>query len=496
MSRSIIAIDAGTTGITVLCFGQNGLPGKHFYSEFPQYYPQPGHVEHDAEEIWTTTLRLLGEAVASCGGAAGVAAIGITNQRETTVVWERDTSRPIHRAIVWQCRRTAGRCQQLKADGHEELFRTRTGLVLDAYFSGTKLGWILDAVEGARERAERGELLFGTVDSYLLWRLTGGTSHLTDHSNASRTLLYNLEDRTWDPDLCEILGVPLVMLPGVQPSASDFGETAEAITGAPIPITGVCGDQQSALFGHGVVEAGGAKNTYGTGCFLLFSTGQELKPSKSGLLSTMACDAVGGPAYAQEGSVFVAGALVQWLRDGLGLLASAPESEGLARSVSDTAGVTIVPAFVGLGAPYWDSDARGAILGLTRGTSRAHIVRAALEAVAFQTRDLLEAIAKDTGEQLAELRVDGGMTKNDFLMQFQSDLLGVPVRRPANVEVTAAGAAYLAGLQVGFWKDWGEIEKLLPAPTIFEPQEMPRDELYAAWQDAVARVRSKGPEKE
>ncbi len=491
MSRYVLAIDAGTTGVTVLCFEKNGLPSRHFYSEFPQYFPRPGWVEHDVEEIWQTVQKLLAEALEACGGAAEVAAIGITNQRETTVVWERDTSRPIHRAIVWQCRRTMERCQQLKAAGHEERFKQATGLVLDAYFSGTKLGWILDQVDGSRARAQTGEVLFGTIDSYLLWRLTGGGSHLTDHTNASRTLLYNLEDRTWDPDLCEILGVPLEMLPGVQASSSHFGDTSAEITGQAIPITGMCGDQQSALFGHGAVEAGGAKNTYGTGCFLLFHTGDELKPSASGLLTTMACDAAGAPAYCQEGSVFVAGALMQWLRDGLGVISDAAESEQLARSVGDSGGVYIVPAFVGLGAPYWDMEARGAILGLTQGSGRAHVVRAALEAVAYQTRDLLEAIRADTGASLSNLRVDGGMCRNDFLMQFQADLLQVPVERPVNVEVTASGAAYLAGLQVGFWQNWGEISAQLPAARVFEPSnDVETDHLYAGWKDAVARVRS------
>jgi len=492
--RCVVAIDQGTTGSTVLVFDRSGRIVGRAYSEFKQHYPRPGWVEHDAEEIWRVTLRVLRQACRRARvQAREVAALGITNQRETTVLWDRATGKPVHRAIVWQDRRTTPLCEALRAEGAEAQVREKTGLVLDPYFSGTKLRWLLEQVPRAAERARRGELCFGTIDTWLVWRLTGGKVHATDATNASRTLLYDIHARAWDPSLCALLQVPEAILPAVHPSSGEFGRTTPDVLGAPIPIAGIAGDQQAALFGQGCVDAGMAKNTYGTGCFLLLNTGPRPVRSEHGLLTTIACDARGAPAYALEGSVFIAGAAIQWLRDGLGLLRKAAESERLARSVDSSLGVHLVPAFVGLGAPYWDPDARGALLGLTRGVMRAHVVRAALESLAFQTRDVVEAMAGDAGGAISTLRVDGGAAANGFLMQFQADLLGVPVERPRVVETTAMGAAFLAGLGTGFWRSQGELARARRIDRTFRPRMRPdtRDALYRGWQVAVDRVRSR-----
>jgi len=492
--RAVVAVDQGTTGSTVLVFDQAGRVVGRAYSEFRQHYPRPGWVEHDPDEIWRVTLRVLRQACRRAGvRARDIAGLGITNQRETTVLWDRRTGRPVHRAIVWQDRRTADFCEELRGRGLEDLVRLKTGLVLDPYFSGTKLRWLLHQVPRAAERARSGELSFRTIDTWLIWKLTGGRAHVTDPTNASRTLLYDIHAGAWDPDLCALLDVPAEVLPALRPSSGEFGTTDPSILGAPVPIAGVAGDQQAALFGQGCVEPGMAKNTYGTGCFLLLNTGAQPVASRHGLLTTVACDARGGRAYALEGSVFIAGAAIQWLRDGLGLIRKAAESERLARSVDSTLGVYLVPAFVGLGAPHWDADARGALLGLTRGVTRAHVVRAALESLAFQTRDVVEAMAADAGEPLRTLRVDGGAAANGFLMQFQADVLGVPIDRPRVVETTAMGAAFLAGLASGFWGSQADLRRARRLDRRFTPRMKPepRDALYRGWRDAVARVRSR-----
>jgi glycerol kinase len=494
MERFIMAIDQGTTGSRVLIVNAAGRIIANAYAEFPQIYPQPGWVEHDAEVIWGTVRTLMGRAlVAAALTADRIAALGITNQRETTVLWDRQTLVPVHNAIVWQCRRSAGICEKLKAEGLEGMFRERTGLLLDAYFSGTKLKWLLDEVPGLRARAEFGELAFGTVDSWLIARLTGGRRHVTDYTNASRTLMFNIHDRTWDPDLLHYLDVPAAVLPEVVASAHVAGHTDAAVVGAEIPIAGIAGDQQAALFGQACFEVGQAKNTYGTGCFLLVNAGRKRPDPGAGLLLTLACDRRGRPCYALEGSVFIAGAVVQWLRDGLGLIQHADETHMLAQSVSDTQGVYLVPAFAGLGAPHWDMYARGGILGITRGTTRAHIVRAALESIAYQTRDLVVALADATGMALSELRVDGGACRNDFLMQFQADLLGCPVNRANTLESTAMGAAFLAGLGVGFWESADDIAALRQSEKVFRPQISDEDRMrmVRGWCEAVERVKSR-----
>ena len=492
--RFIVAIDQGTTGTTVLVLDRRGRVAGRAYREFTQHFPKPGWVEHDAEEIWRVTLAVLRKACrAARARGRDVAAIGITNQRETTMLWDRRSGRPVHRAIVWQDRRTSDHCEALRAAGAEDLVRRKTGLVLDPYFSATKLRWLLGHVRRAGERAARGELCFGTIDAWLVWKLTGGAVHATDPTNASRTLLYDINTRAWDPELCRLFEVPESVLPEVRPSSGSFGDATPDVLGEPVPIAGIAGDQQSALFGQGCTEPGMAKNTYGTGCFLLLQTGARPVTSTHGLLTTVACDARGGPAYALEGAVFMAGAAIQWLRDGLGLLATAAESERHARSVDDSLGVHVVPAFVGLGAPYWDPEARGAVLGLTRGVTRAHLVRATLESLAFQIRDVADAMAADAGSPLQALRVDGGASANDFLMQFQADLLGLPVERPALVETTAVGAAQLAGLAVGFWRTPKELAAMRRKDRRFRPR-MPaerREALYRGWQEAVRRVRSR-----
>ena len=491
----VLAIDQGTTGSTALVFGPEGEVLGRAYAEIQQHYPQPGWVEHDAEEIWQKSRRVMAEAVTAAGVAPrAIRAIGITNQRETTVLWDRRTGDAVRRAIVWQSRQTAPVCERLRAEGHEPLFHERTGLVLDPYFSGSKIAWLLEGDPALRARAEAGEIAFGTIDSWMIHRLTGGRVHATDPTNASRTLLYDLHERRFDPELLKILGVPQAVLPEVRPSASVFGETS-AHEGVPagIPIAGVAGDQQAALFGQGCFEPGMAKNTYGTGAFLVLNTGTRRVISRRGLLTTLCCDATGGAAYALEGSVFVAGAAVQWLRDELGLVRTASETGPIAESVPDTAGVYVVPAFTGLGAPYWDAGARGAVVGLTRGAGRAQLVRATLESLAYQCRDVIDVMNAESGVPLRELRVDGGACANDFLMQFQADILGVPVDRPALVETTAAGAAFLAGLGSGFWKDAAALAARRRRDRLFTPSMPPerRDALYAGWAAAVERVRTR-----
>ena len=493
MEKYIMAIDQGTTGSRGLIVDTAGRILANAYAEFPQIYPRPGWVEHDPEVIWQTTLGVMRQALASAHLSPDrITAMGITNQRETTVIWDRKTLRPVHNAIVWQCRRSAGICEKLKADGLEGMFRERTGLLLDAYFSGTKVKWLLDEIPGLRARAEFGELAFGTVDAWLIARLTGGRRHVTDYTNASRTLMFNIHERTWDPDLLDVLDIPAALLPDVAASAHVAGHTDAAVVGAEIPIAGVAGDQQAALFGQACFDAGQAKNTYGTGCFLLLNVGRERVDPGAGLLLTLACDASGQPCYAVEGSVFIAGAVVQWLRDGLGVIASAAETQALAESVADTQGVYLVPAFAGLGAPHWDMYARGGILGITRGTNRAHIVRAALESIAFQTGELTAAVQKATGHAFGELRVDGGACRNDFLMQFQADLLGCPINRSAQIESTGMGAAFLAGRAVGVWKTPEALAALRTSDKIFFPKidADTRQGLYRGWTDAVDRVKS------
>jgi len=494
VSRYVLALDQGTTSSRAILFDRDGAVVGSDQHEFPQHFPKPGWVEHDPAEIWDSQLRAARGVLAKTKtSAAEIAAIGITNQRETTVVWDRATGEPIHRAIVWQSRQTAPICERLRADGLEPEVRARTGLVVDAYFSGTKVRFILDAVPGAQARAERGELAFGTIDSFLLHKLTKGRVHATEYSNASRTMLYDIQALEWNELLLEALRVPRAMLPAVQPSSGIFGETDPAWFGRAIPIAGIAGDQQAALFGQGCFEAGRAKNTYGTGCFLLLHTGMKPRPSTTGLLTTIAWGVGGAVEYALEGSVFVAGAAVQWLRDGLHLIDDAAETEAAARSVEDSGGVYVVPAFVGLGAPYWDERARGTIVGLTRGTTREHLIRATLESIAFQTRDVVECMAKDAGIPLAVLRVDGGACRNDFLMQMQADVLGVPVERPGMLEVTAFGAAALAGLAVGFWRDRNELKSVTTqGATRFAPvaDAACRDALYAGWKRAVERSRN------
>ncbi|MEE8556420.1 MAG: glycerol kinase GlpK [Myxococcota bacterium] len=491
--KYVLALDQGTTSSRAVLFDVSGSIVASRAYEFRQHYPQPGWVEHDPEEIWDSQLRALRDTVAQVGASfEEIAAIGITNQRETTVVWDRKSGEPIHRAIVWQSRQTVPICDDLKQRGLEPELRKRTGLVVDAYFSGTKVRWILDRVPGARERAARGELAFGTVDSWLIYRLTGGRVHATEFSNASRTLLYNIHECRWDSEILDWLEIPPEVLPEVLPSSGVFGETDPDLTGGrSLPIAGVAGDQQAALFGQRCFESGDSKNTYGTGCFILMNTGTEPVRSDSGLLTTIAWGVDGRVEYALEGSIFIAGAGVQWLRDELGLIETAEETERLALSVPDSGGVYVVPAFTGLGAPYWDPRARGTIVGLTRGTGRAHIVRATLEAIAYQTRDVLHCFEHDAGLHPDGLKVDGGATANDFLMQFQADILGIPIRRPEVLETTALGAAYLAGLAVGFWSDRAQLDKNVRGGRIFEPSldSGPRDALYEGWRRAVERSR-------
>ena len=488
----ILALDQGTTSSRALVIDPDGQIVAVAQEEFRQRFPAPGHVEHDPEDIWTSQLSAARAALTHSGvSAQEIAGIGITNQRETTLLWRRDTGAPVHNALVWQDRRTAPRCEELRAAGLEEDLRRRTGLVVDPYFSATKLQWLLDRVEGVRAAAERGELVFGTVDTFILWRLTGGRVHATEPSNASRTLLWNIHTVEWDKTLLAEFHIPPEILPEVKPSSGVFGETDPEIFGRPIPITGIAGDQQAALFGQGCHSPGMAKNTYGTGCFLLVHTGADAAESASGLLTTVAWNLGDRLEYALEGSVFVAGAAVQWLRDGLQIIESASETEALARSVEDTGGVVIVPAFTGLGAPHWDPTARGTILGLTRGTGRAHLVRATLESIAHQVADVVEAMATDTQRPLSTLRVDGGAAQNDFLMQFQADLLGIPVERSAVQEATALGAGWLAGLGAGVWPSAEALRENWRCERVFEPQmsQDRRGRLRNQWARAVERAR-------
>ncbi len=492
--RFVLSIDQGTTGTTVLIFDHEARIRGRAYSEFTQYYPQPGWVEHDAEEVWRISLRVVSEALQDARvGAHELSAIGITNQRETAVLWSRETGEPVGRAIVWQDRRTAAVCDELKASGLEELFRRKTGLVLDPYFSGTKIKWLLDHTHGLRARALRGEIAFGTFDSWLVWKLTNGRAHITDYSNASRTLLYNIHELCWDAELLDLLGIAPTLLPVVKPSSLFYGETEPSVFfGTSVPVAGVAGDQQAALFGQACYGEGLAKNTYGTGCFLLMNTGRTPVASREGLLTTIAWGIGAEPVeYALEGSVFVTGAAVQWLRDGLGIIEQASETEALARALDSNEGVYFVPALAGLGAPHWDAYARGAIVGLTRATTRAHLARATLESICYQTRDVVEAMERDSGIRLRELRVDGGAVGNSFLMQFQSDILGVPLDVPEITETTAAGAAYLAGLAVGFWKSREEIDARWKAARRYEPQMSApeRERLHKRWLKAVERAR-------
>lgn len=486
----VLALDQGTTSARAILFGRHGDIHGVAQQEITQHYPQPGWVEHDAEEIWQAQLAVARAVLRDKGILAKqIVAVGMTNQRETTVLWDRSSGEPLHRAIVWQDRRTAGLCDELTAAGHAGLFRERTGLVLDAYFSGTKLKWLLDQIPGARSRAERGELAFGTIDSWLTWKLSGGRAHVTDPSNASRTLLFDIHRRCWDEELLALLDIPPALLPRIVDSSGMIATIDQQWLGAEIPLSGIAGDQQAATFGQVCLQHGMAKNTYGTGCFLLMNTGQAPMVSSHRLLTTIGWQRQGKTTYLLEGGVFMGGATVQWLRDGLGLISSTDQIESLAASVADNGGVYLVPAHTGLGAPYWDPFARGALFGLTRGTTRAHIARAALEAIAFQSADVLQAMAKDAGQGLSELRVDGGAARNDLLMQFQADLLGVPVVRPQVTETTALGAAYLAGLAVGFWQDEAELTALWRADRRFEPSmaEDRRSALFADWHRAVER---------
>lgn len=489
MKKYIIALDQGTTSSRAMVFDHEGTIVASAQKELTQFYPRPGYVEQDPLEIYASQSGVLAEVMAKGDlSPEEIAGIGISNQRETTILWEKDTGRPVYNAIVWQCRRTAEICEELKAAGHEDYIRENTGLLIDAYFSGTKIKWILDHVPGLRERAEKGEILFGTVDSWLIWKMTGGAVHVTDFTNASRTMLYNIRTLCWDQHILDILGIPACMLPEVRNSSEIYG-TAN-LSGVPVPIAGVAGDQQAALFGQTCFDKGDAKNTYGTGCFLLMNTGSELCISKHGLVSTIAIGLNGTVSYALEGSVFVGGAVVQWLRDEMRFIVSAKDSEYFAASVEDNGGVYVVPAFTGFGAPHWDMYARGAIFGLTRGSNRSHIIRAALESIAYQTKDVLDAMIQDIGAPITSLRADGGASANNFLMQFQSDIIGCPVTRPRSAESTALGAAYLAGLAVGFWSGLDELRQKVQIDRTFEPamDEEIRSKLLHGWNKAVSRT--------
>ena len=488
MSKYVMALDAGTTSNRCIIFNEKGEMCSVAQKEFTQYFPKPGWVEHDANEIWSSQLGVAVEAMAKLGiGADDIAAIGITNQRETTVVWDKNTGEPVYHAIVWQCRRTSEYCDTLKDKGLTDKFREKTGLIIDAYFSGTKLKWILDNVEGVRERAEKGELLFGTVETWLIWKLTKGKSHVTDYSNASRTLLFNIKDLTWDKEILEELNIPECMLPEPKPSSCIYGYSDASFFGKEIPIAGAAGDQQAALFGQTCFNPGEAKNTYGTGCFMLMNTGETPVYSKNGLVTTIAWGLDGKVNYALEGSIFVAGASIQWLRDELRIIDSAPDSEYMAKKVKDTNGCYVVPAFTGLGAPHWDQYARGTIVGLSRGVNKYHIIRATLESLAYQVNDVLQAMKADSGIDLAALKVDGGASANDFLMQFQSDIINAPVKRPCCVETTAMGAAYLAGLAVGYWGSKEDVIKNWAIDKVFTPamDGEDREEKIKGWNKAV-----------
>jgi glycerol kinase len=492
MADYVLALDQGTTSSRAILFDAHGAPVASAQQEFPQLFPQPGWVEHDPEAIWTSQLATAREAISSAHiDPKRIAAIGITNQRETTLLWDRSTGQPLANAIVWQCRRTAAACDRLRAEGFDKVIHEHTGLIADAYFSGTKLAWLLDNVPGARARAERGELAFGTVDTFLVWRLTAGRLHVTDPSNASRTMLYNIHSLSWDNEILEHLRIPQSLLPDVGMSSEVVGETDPSLLGAPIPISGLAGDQQAALFGQACFAPGMAKNTYGTGCFMLLNTGPHPVTSTQGLLTTVGWKTADGTAFCLEGSVFIAGAVVQWLRDGLHLISSSAEVEPLARSVEDNGGVYFVPAFVGLGAPHWDAYARGTIVGLTRGSSSGHLARASLESIAYQSSDVLDVMARESGREIAALRVDGGAARNDLLMQFQADLLGKPVQRPVVAETTALGAAYLAGLATGSWTSPGQVAAGWQLDREYLPRMSAdqRGSLLDAWHRAVERSR-------
>ncbi|MDQ0228102.1 glycerol kinase GlpK [Metabacillus niabensis] len=497
--KYVLSLDQGTTSSRAILFNKQGEIVDVAQKEFTQYFPKSGWVEHDANEIWSSILAVIAEVLTKTNvNPKEIASIGITNQRETAVVWDKETGRPVYNAIVWQSRQTADICDELKERGYNDLFRQKTGLLIDAYFSGTKVKWILDNVEGARQKANDGKLLFGTIDTWLIWKLSGGKEHVTDYTNASRTLMYNIYELAWDDELLEILDVPKSMLPEVRSSSEVYAETVDYhFFGEAVPIAGVAGDQHAALFGQACYEKGMAKNTYGTGCFMLMNTGDKAVPSEHGLLTTIAWGIDGKVEYALEGSIFVAGSAIQWLRDGLRMIDNAPASEGYASKVDSTDGVYVVPAFVGLGTPYWDSDARGAIFGLTRGTSKEHFIRATLESLAYQTKDVLKAMEADSGIELKKLRVDGGAVKNNFLMSFQSDILNVAVERPVVNETTALGAAYLAGLAVGFWKDRSEIANQWKMEKSFEPTmaEEERNTLYDGWKKAVEATMGFKPNK-
>lgn len=488
MAKYVMALDSGTTSNRCILFNEKGEMCSVAQKEFTQYFPKPGWVEHDANEIWSSQLGVAVEAMSKIGAVAeDIAAIGITNQRETTIVWDKATGEPVYHAIVWQCRRTSEYCDSLKEKGLTDSFRQKTGLIIDAYFSGTKLKWILDNVEGVRERAEAGELLFGTVETWLIWKLTKGRVHVTDYSNASRTMLFNIQELKWDQDILKELNIPECMLPEAKPSSFVYGETDSQFFGGPIPIGGAAGDQQSALFGQTCFTAGEAKNTYGTGCFLLMNTGEKPVYSKNGLVTTIAWGLDGKVNYALEGSIFVAGAAIQWLRDEMKLVDSSQDSEYMAKKVKDTNGCYVVPAFTGLGAPHWDQYARGTIVGITRGVNKYHIIRATLESLAFQVNDVINAMQADSGITLSTLKVDGGASANNFLMQFQSDIMGAPVHRPVCVETTAMGAAYLAGLAVGYWESKEAVVKNWQIDKVFQPDmaEAERTELVNGWNKAV-----------
>lgn len=488
MAKYVMALDVGTTSNRCILFNKHGEICSVAQKEFTQYFPKPGWVEHDADEIWSTQLGVAVEAMSKIGASAGdIAAIGITNQRETAIVWDKNTGEPVYHAIVWQCRRTSEYCDSLKEQGYTELFRKKTGLIIDAYFSATKVKWILDHVEGTRERAERGELLFGTVETWLIWKLTKGKVHVTDYSNASRTMLFNINTLRWDQEILDLIGIPLSMLPEVKPSSCIYGEADASFLGGTILIGGAAGDQQSALFGQTCFEKGEAKNTYGTGCFLLMNTGDKPVFSDNGLVTTIAWGLDGKVTYALEGSIFVAGAAIQWLRDELRLIDSAEDSEYMARKVSDTNGCYVVPAFTGLGAPYWDQYARGTVVGITRGVNKYHIIRATLESLAYQVNDVLAAMEADSGITLSSLKVDGGASANSFLMQSQADIIGAPVERPRCIETTAMGAAYLAGLAAGYWGDKEEVKKNRETDRVFDPsiERGEREKRIKGWNKAV-----------
>lgn len=488
MPKYVMAMDAGTTSNRCILFNEKGEPCSVAQKEFTQYFPKPGWVEHEANEIWSTQLGVAVEAMSKINAKAeDIAAIGITNQRETTILWDKETGEPVYHAIVWQCRRTSEYADQLKAEGYTESFRKKTGLVIDAYFSGTKIKWILDNVPGVRERAEKGEILFGNVETWLIWKLTKGRVHVTDYSNASRTMLFNINDLCWDEEILKILDIPRQILPTPMPSSCVYGETDPSFFGSPIKIGGAAGDQQAALFGQACFNAGEAKNTYGTGCFMLMNTGEKPVYSNNGLVTTIAWGLNGKVNYALEGSIFVAGAAIQWLRDEMRIIDTSPDSEYIAKQVPDTNGCYVVPAFTGLGAPYWDQYARGTIVGITRGVNKKHLIRATLESLCYLTNDVLKAMQDDSKIKLSALKVDGGASMNDFLMQYQSDVIGVPVHRPACIETTAMGAAYLAGLAVGFWSSTDDVRNNWKISRIFESQmsEKDRAEKLKGWNKAV-----------